>query len=240
MSTTKINARVDTPDQVGAKLTANALSVYFYYLLNSKRNPTGAEDHRYLYCKDVTQTQAAKDLRISRRTVIRAEQDLIEANYIIKDENNRIIYLPDSVRYVWLPISALQFFIHLANGVFQDMGLLSRLYTVLYYCRKEKQSFSARTWVKAFNMSETNSGSYERIHICLLVLKHYKLIDYDVREVRTVGTKAYLWYENVVVAEDGIANNFDDESGESGNFTEVYDQLSQTFVVNKETGEVLT
>lgn len=131
MTQSKINTRVDLPSEQGARLTSNALSVYFYYLVNSKRNPSKTERYRYVYCKNLPQTQIAKDLNISHSTVIRAEQDLIAASYLLKEEKNRIIYMPDSTRYTWLPTTSLEFFIKLAKNGIEDMGLLSRLYAIL-------------------------------------------------------------------------------------------------------------
>lgn len=239
MAQSKINTRVDLPTEQGAAFTANALSVYFYYLVNSKRNPTKTEYYRYVYCKDLPKTQIAKDLNISSKTVLRAEQELIKANYLLKDETNRIIYIPDATRYVWLPTASLEFFIRLAKNGIEDIGLLSRLYAILYYCRKEDQEFCARTWVHAFNMSETNSCSYWRVSKCLYALEYFGLITYDTKIIQSIGKKSYRWYFNVRVAEDGIpADTVED--GAVGKFADTYSQLVETFLVDPATGEAMS
>ena len=198
MSTEKINARADLKTERNVKITDKHIAVYFGYLIQSKRNPNNLENHRYLYMKDVSKKELGLVINVSQPTIRAAEQKLEELGYIYFSEDKKIMFFPDHSIYSWIPVKALQILLRLSSEK-QCGGDILRLYAALCYYRDKPQEFSAKTWVYAFGLSETNQSSYLHIHVLLYVLKLYGLIDYEQKTLRARGGKHYLQYTEVVV-----------------------------------------
>lgn len=183
-----INTRADLKTEKGPKITDKHIAVYFAYLVRSYRNPNGTEPHRYLYLKDVSKKEIGNIVGVSQPTIRMAEQRLEELGYIYFSEDRKIIYFPDHNVYSWIPVECLTLLLELSK-LKECGGDIIRLYAALHYYKKESQSFSARTWVYAFGLSETNQSNYLHIHILLYVLKLYGFIDYTLNTAVARGRK---------------------------------------------------
>lgn len=215
----KINTRADAINNKGRKLTDKQLLVYFYYLANSHRNPSGAEHYRYLYMKDINKTAFAAEAGMAIRTVRNAEIALEAVHYIEIDKEKRIIRIVDSPLYSWIPLNTLKNLVHLAHSFGGD---LVRLYAALHYYKAQPQEFSASTWVYAFGMSETHQSSYARIQFLLYVLKLYGFIEYTEVKRTTTAHKSYIAYTDVRVIEPEELCEYDEAGAPLSKLAEDY------------------
>lgn len=193
-----INVRADSNTGDNPRLTDKQSSVYFAFLIRSKRNPNGREPYRFLYMKDINKSALAKELNISRPTLNAAIQKLETMNLLSFSADNKICWMPDNPLFSWIPIITLQRLYKLISNPYCG-GDLIRLYADIYYTRDLKQEFGASTWVEVFGLSPRETENYLKFHILLYVLKLYGFIDYTIKPVRAVGGKQYYLYTDVRV-----------------------------------------
>lgn len=219
-----INTRADLKTEKGIKITDKHVAVYFAYLVRSYRNPNGQEKHRYLYLKDISKKEIGTIIGVSQPTMRAAEQRLEELGYIYFSADRKIIYFPDHNIYSWIPIECLTLLLELSKAK-ECGGDILRLYAAIHYYKDTPQSFSARTWVYAFGLSETNQTNYLHIHTLLYILKLYGFIDYELKTEVASGRKKYLSYENVVVLNTDSLRCFDETIAPLNDKVEEYKKI---------------
>lgn len=159
-------------------------SIYAWLLLHSHYDET--ENHNYIYKKDFTFIQIARDIHKTRQTVSRRFEELLSSErnnlkpLIYYDEKNEVYLLPNFREFEKLDSdTVLNLFWMYGNGGTKKKEELIKVYAWLKKKMKIKEKeISLRDLATAFGHSLGNRETYERYKYIMTTLQGAGLIKF--------------------------------------------------------------
>lgn len=206
------------------KLTNAQWSVYYWLLAHSKRNPSGQEDHYYIYRNSFTLAQIRKGTGIKSDVTVRSaiqklQDESIEALILDPLTGAYIIQPPR----LFVAMNASIILGLLAFNQYIDTGLTITAFAILARMHKfsegkETPQFTKTEFAALMGFAKQNVDD-AGIVLILYLLKGLGLIDFHTKSYdNRVGVKCQRYYLDAAYpmsnAMDGLLNSDDDEESE--------------------------